>query len=298
MDRIVDGRSVTVAIRSFAPSLSPAERRVGDVILNNPDVAVQQTIADLARLADTSEATVVRFAKKLDYPGYPELRLALATEVGWSKAEHDQDDNATAIDLGPNDDLATLVRHVAFIDQRALVDTAKQLDLGVLAAAVDALASARRIEIVGIGASGMVATDLEAKLRRIGLAAHVSLDGHSALTAVSVLAEGDVVIALSHSGQTIDVIDAVNAARASKATSIAITNFPRSSLAHSADMTLTTAAGESVLRAGAMASRTSQLVVVDCLYLAVAQRNYDATIDMLQRTTDAVRTRRATPPTS
>lgn len=294
-ERIVSERSVTVAIRSFEPSLSPAERRVGQVILEDPNAVVQLSIGDVARLADTSEATVVRFAKKLDFPGYPELRLALATQVGRAKAAQD---DTIAIDLGPNDDLATLVRYVAAIDQRALVDTVEQLDLKVLRAAVDAIVAARRIEIVGIGASGMVGTDLEQKLRRIGLAAHTSLDGHAAVTATSVLTEDDVVIALSHSGQTLDVIDAVASAREAGATTIAITNFPRSTLAQTAAMTLTTAAGESVFRAAAMASRTSQLVVVDCLYLAVAQRDYEGAISMLQRTTDAVRTRRATPPTS
>ena len=148
------------------------------------------------------------------------------------------------------------------------------------------------LAVSGIGASGLVALDLEHKLRRIGLPAAASVDGHLALTSAAVLTPDDLVIGLSHSGETLDVIDPVAEARARGATAVAITNYPRSSLASVADHVLTTAAQESLFRAGAMASRAAQLTVVDCIYLAVAQRNHEDVVLALDRTSAALRTRR------
>jgi DNA-binding MurR/RpiR family transcriptional regulator len=112
------------------------------------------------------------------------------------------------------------------------------------------------------------------------------------MTSAAVLTAHDVAIGISHSGETLDVIEPVAMARSQGAVTVAITNYVRSSLAETADLVLTTAARESTLRAGAMASRSAQLTVVDCLYLAVAQQDYDHTILALDRTSAAVRSRR------
>ena len=79
MTSVVDGASATQAIRSLAPSLAPAERRVADAIVADPAAVVGMSIAELAERCDTSQATVVRFCKHVGFDGYPDLRLALAS---------------------------------------------------------------------------------------------------------------------------------------------------------------------------------------------------------------------------
>lgn len=276
----------TVAVRSLLPSLAPAEQRVGQAVLADPAAVASLSITALARRCGTSEATVVRFSRNVGFDGYPALRLALASEAGRSAAEGR---SSVGLDVEPEDSLAQVVEKVGAADTRAIEDTVANLDLEQLARAVQAIRDARRVEIHGIGASGLVATDLEQKLRRIGLAAAAATDRHAALTSAALLAPDDVVIALSHSGETSDVIDPLEQASAVDATRIAITNFRRSSLAQVADIVLTTAAHESVYRSGAIASRVAQLTVVDCLFVAIARLDHDATLAALDRTYLAVR---------
>lgn len=289
-EHIEPSTNPTTAIRSILPALPPAERRVAEGILAQPAEIVFLSISDLATRASTSEATVVRLCQRAGFAGYPEMRLAMATQVGRSAATRPA--RITGTDIAPDDPLSDIVAKVGSSDSAAISDTVEQLDLHVLEQVTAAIAAARRVEIYGIGASGLVALDLEHKLRRIGLPAAASVDGHLALTSAAVLTPDDLVIGLSHSGETLDVIDPVAQARARGATAVAITNYPRSSLAKMADHVLTTAAQESLFRAGAMASRAAQLTVVDCIYLAVAQRDHEAVVLALDRTSAALRTRR------
>ena len=128
----------------------------------------------------------------------------------------------------------------------------------------------------GVGASGLVAQDLAQKLLRIGLIAHAHSDPHLAVTNAVQLRAGDVAIAITHSGSTGDVIEPLRVAFERGATTVAITGRPDGAVAQYADHILTTStARESELRPAAMSSRTSQLLVVDCLFVGVAQRTYD-----------------------
>lgn len=293
-EHIEPGTNPTTTVRTILPTLPPAERRVAEGILARPEDIVFLGIRELAARASTSEATVVRLCQRAGFAGYPELRLALATQVGRAAARG-QRERIVGTDIAPDDPLADIVAKVGAADSGAIIDTVEQLDIATLARVVEAVAEAHRIEIFGIGASGLVAIDLEHKLRRIGLPAAASVDGHLALTAAAVLGSRDVVFGISHSGETLDVLDAVAEARARGCTTVAITNDVRSSLAGTVDLVLTTAAQESLFRAGAMASRAAQLTVVDCIYLAVAQRDYDETLLALDRTSRAIASRRSGP---
>ena len=164
--------------------------------------------------------------------------------------------------------------------------------MATLDRAIDAVTRARRVDIYGIGASGFVAQDLHQKLHRIGLLSSVWPDPHAALTSAALLGPDDVAMAISHTGTTIDTIEALRVAERRGATTIAITNFPESPLAVHAALVLTTAARETTFRSGAMSSRIAQLAVVDCVFVGVAQRSYERTVQALERTFAAVQARR------
>jgi len=281
--------SVLVRIRSVAPSLRPAQRRVADAVLQDPAGTAELPIGRLAQRCETSAATVMRFCRSAGFQGYPELRLALARETGTRAAA---DGPVLSPDIDRDDSLADVVAKIAFSDAAAVQDTAANLDLDALAAAVDAVATARRIDVYGIGASGFVGQDLHQKLHRIGLLAFAWPDPHAAITSAALLDAGCVAIGISHTGSTVDTVDALRTARGSGARTIAITNFVPSPLTAHADLVLTTAARETTFRSGAMASRIAQLAVIDCLFVGVAQRSYDRTTTALNRTYRAVRSRR------
>ncbi len=270
-----------VRLRGLRPSLSPAEDRVAERVLADPRAAAALTISELADEAHTSETTVLRFCKRLGMPGYPQLRLALAAESAQPRLR-----TVAESDINEDDRIDDIISKVAYAGASAVEETAQQLDRDALDAAADAIARASRVDLYGSGASGVVGIDAQQKLHRIGVVAFAWNDPRLALTSATLLQPGDVAIGISHSGTTKETIEALAAARGRGATTIAVTNFPLSRLAATANLLLTTAAREPSLRSGATASRIAALTVVDCLYIAVAHRD-------LTRATRAVADTRA-----
>ena len=282
--------SVLIRVRGAMPSLRPAEQRVGEAVLADPAAISESSITAVARQCMTSETTVLRFCRAIGLGGYPELRIALARAA--QREETDQNArppvNGT---IGENDSVADVVAKISYADSRAVEETGAALDVAALTAAIEAVRAAGRIDVYGIGASGLVAHDLHQKLHRLGLISFSWADPHLALTSAAVLEVGDVAIGISHTGTTIDTIDALRVARQHGATTIAVTNFAKSPITEEADLVLTTAARETTFRSGAMASRIAQLALIDCLFTGVAQRSYDHAIDSLQTTYAAVQSR-------
>ncbi|NED97979.1 MurR/RpiR family transcriptional regulator [Phytoactinopolyspora alkaliphila] len=282
-------------VRALVPTLAPAERRVAEALLADPSVVVEKTITEVAQACQTSETTVVRFCRTAGFRGYPELRLAVATELGRDHARRPQD-RAPGTDIGRDDTLEDLVRKVAYTDTRAIEETVDELDLGTLAQVIEAVATARRIYLFGLGASTFAAQDLQQKLLRIDRVALFITDPHLTLASSALMTGDDVAIALSHTGDTAEVVTWLGEARRRDATTIAITNYAKSPLSTHAQLTLITAAQESRFRSGAMASRIAQMAVIDCVYLGVAQRTYDASVAALTTTHDVVHPSHTPPP--
>ncbi|MEV6635050.1 MurR/RpiR family transcriptional regulator [Actinoplanes sp. NPDC051470] len=287
---MTDRSPTAVRARGLLPSLSPAERRVAEVIIEEAATAARLTISDLAARARSSETTVIRFCRAMGFSGYPQLRLTLAAEAGRA-ADLAADEEAIGGDISETDDLGQVVKKIAFADARAVEETATQLDVAVLEQVVALVAVARRVDIYGVGASAFVAADFQQKLHRIGRIAYAWSDMHMALTSAALLDERDVAFGISHTGTTVDTIEAFAEAGKHGARTVALTNFPKSPITRVADLVLTTAARETTFRSGAMASRLAQLTVIDCVFVGVAQRTYPETRAALDVTYEAVRGR-------
>jgi DNA-binding MurR/RpiR family transcriptional regulator len=276
-------------VRALIPNLAPAEQRVAAAVVHDPAGVAAKTISELAEACRTSGTTVIRFCRAMGFGGYPELRLALAAAAQAGRVSGWEDIGS---DIGPHDALDEVIKKIAHADARAVEETGAQLSAEALGAVVDAVVRARRIDIYGVGASAFVALDLQQKLHRIERLVYAWPDPHVAVTSAALLRRGDVAIGISHTGMTADTVGSLDEARKQQATTVAITNFPGSPIARVADHVLTTAARETTFRSGAMASRIAALTVVDCLFVAVAQRNYKQTMRALERTYAAVKARR------
>jgi DNA-binding MurR/RpiR family transcriptional regulator len=277
--------SPLVKIRSLLPGLARAEQRVAKVVLENPATVAHRSITEVAEQAGTSETTVTRFCKAIGVGGYPELRIALAADTARTAARANRDLGG---DIGPSDDLRQIVGKVAFADARAVEETAEQLNVETLQKVIEAVAGARRVDVYGFGASAFVAFDLQQKLHRIGLTCFAWNDTHIALTSAAVLTDADVAIGISHTGSTAETVEALRTAGEHGATTVALTNFPRSPIADVASHVLTTAVRETTFRSGAMASRIAQLTVIDCLFIGVAQKHLESAKTALEATYEAV----------
>ncbi|MFJ2406774.1 MurR/RpiR family transcriptional regulator [Streptomyces xanthochromogenes] len=278
--------ALAAKVRTLAPSMTRSMQRVAEAVAGDPAGCAALTVTGLAELTGTSEATVVRTARLLGYPGYRDLRLALA-----GLAAQQQSGRAPAVtaDIAVDDPIADVVAKLAYDEQQTLADTAAALDTVQLGAAVSVLAAARRIDIYGVGASSLVGQDLAQKLLRIGLIAHAHTDPHLAVTNAVQLRSGDAAVAITHSGSTGDAIEPLRVAFDRGATTIAITGRPDGPISQYADHLLTTStARESELRPAAMSSRTSQLLVVDCLFIGIAQRTYETAAPALSASYEAL----------
>jgi DNA-binding MurR/RpiR family transcriptional regulator len=268
-------------IRAVLPELSPAEARVATQLDADPVAAAQLTITELARQSSTSTATVARTARRLGYHGYPALRLALAALV------HRRSGLPLDSDVVDDDPMPTVLRKLAAFESEQLSSTAELVDGDTLETVVATMAGGRRIDVYGLGASGLVAQDLAAKLGRIGVLCLAHPEHDAAMVSAALLRRGDVAIGISHSGETVGVVHPLRAARAAGAVTVAVTGASRSALARAADHTLLTAGREFGFRSAAMGSRTSQLLVVDTLFVGVAHRTPGA-LAALQRTHEAI----------
>ncbi|MDT3395934.1 MurR/RpiR family transcriptional regulator [Streptomyces sp. B1866] len=283
--------ALAAKIRRLAPSMTRSMQRVAEAVAGDPAGCAALTVTGLAERTGTSEATVVRTSRLLGYPGYRDLRVALAALAAHQAAGRPP---AVTADIAVDDPLAEVVAKLAQDERQSLADTAAALDVVQLEAAVGALATAHRVDVYGVGASGLVGQDLVQKLLRIGLIAHAHADPHLAVTNAVQLRPGDVAVAISHSGRTTDAIEPLRVAFERGATTVAITGRPDGEVAQYADHVLTTsAARESELRPAAMSSRTGQLLVVDCLFIGVAQRTYDVAAPALAASYEALAHRHA-----
>ncbi|MET9110552.1 MurR/RpiR family transcriptional regulator [Streptomyces zhihengii] len=285
------GAEVLNRVRVARPALPPSEQRVADAVISDPALCAESSIAALADRAQTSTATVLRFCRSLGYASYPQLKLNLAAAVAHELAVAGEAPSVGS-DISAGDSVEQIIRKVIYNDVRVLEETARNADPAVLEEAVDAVSAARRIDIFGVGASAFVGQDLHQKLHRIGFTVFVWTDVHAALTATALIGPGDVAIGISHSGETEDTVDPLIDAGDRGAHTIALTNYPRSAIARAAQTVLTTCARETPFRSGATASRIAQLALVDCLFVAVAQRSFDSATAALQETYSSVRKRR------
>ncbi|NBE93495.1 MurR/RpiR family transcriptional regulator [Nonomuraea sp. KC401] len=287
-----DAETVLIRIRAAMPTLRPSERRIAEEFTGDPAAAANLSIAELAARCETSTTSVVRFYQRMGYAHYKDFRFDLTRAVAREELTTSSLPEVSG-DIDRHDSLEGIVSKVAMNETLSIADTARAMDMEALGDAVTLLLGARRIDTFGVGASALVGLDLQQKLSRIGRTAINWHDAHSAWTSAATLDGACVAVAVSHTGATTDTIEFLAIARASGASTVAITNFRESPLAGTADVTLTTAARETRFRSGALGSRIAQLMVVDCLFTGVAQASYDASMEALRNTYAVVHDRAA-----
>lgn len=265
----------------------PSMRRVADVILARPQVVLERTITELARMSETSETSVVRFCRTLGFTGYAPMRLNMATELATETALLGRAADYGS-DIGQSDSLADMVSKISNSEIVGVQETALGLDLDALQAVIDHITPARSIVLFGVAASNAGAHDLAQKLLRIGARALSFQDAHDALVPAALLGPTDVAIGFSHSGRTRETIGFLSAARAGGAFTVAVTNAENSSLGDHADTVLRTAVRETAFRSGAMASRIAQLTIVDYIFVGVARTTYEESTAALKRTRESI----------
>jgi DNA-binding MurR/RpiR family transcriptional regulator len=279
--------SIQSSIQAHSDRYPPSMRRIAEVLLARPQVVLEMTITELSRLCETSETTLVRFARELGFTGYAALKLQMAAELAAETAQLGAE-SSYGSDIGAADSLAEMVAKISGSELFGIRETAASLDLVALQSVIDAVAGAQRTLVFGVAASNMGAHDLKEKLLRIGRVALGFDDAHDAISSASLLGRGDVVIGFSHTGKTREIVELLRVARAGGAGTVAVTNVPGSPVTRHADLTLFTSVRETTFRSGAMASRIAQLTIVDYVFVGVARTTYDASVQALKTSRESL----------
>lgn len=281
---MADVRTVGPRIRAMLPELSPLEVRVADWLLGATELDETTPLKAVARATAVSEPLIVKTAKKLGFDGFRELRKALA--------DYRRLPGAGAAELSPDDTPAETCAKVFRASMRAIEETLAILDMAAFEKAAGLLARARQRDWYGVGGSAQIARDAAHKFLRVGVRCTVHDDPHMMLMSAAILRPRDVVIGVSHSGRTAPVLEAVERARTSGASVIALTNYPQSPLAQLADAVLCSTAQGSPLIGEYAAARVAQLTLLDALVVRVAQQDHERAEGAVVRTMAAVGSRR------
>ncbi|MCQ4093215.1 MurR/RpiR family transcriptional regulator [Erwinia persicina] len=275
-----DTSSIGPRLRMMVSVLTPLETRLVNAVLAN-DFDERVALKEVAARCEMSEAMVVKTAKKLGFSGFRELRSKAAEYNRLPINEMHQE-------LSPTDTAAEIVTKVFRTSAQALEETLAILDMKAFERAAELLAKAQQRDFYGFGGSAQIARDAVHKFLRIGARATAWDDPHMMLMSASLLGKNDVVLAISHSGQTKDILEAVRAAQANHVPVIAITNYSGSPLANLADTVLCSTAQGSPLTGENAAARVAQLNILDALFVVVAQSDYAHAEQQLNRTMMAV----------
>lgn len=275
-------KSILPMLRERLAHLSRAEAQVARMMLADPGAFAGMAIADVALRAEVSEPTVIRFCRSMGCNGWPDFKIRLAASMmAGTPYVH--------ASLSASDGTAELIRKVFDNASSALQCAAQDLAPASVDTAIEALAHARRIEFYGAGNSGIVAADAQHKFFRLDLNTVAYSDPHIQLMAASLLGPQDVLVAISHSGRSRGLLDAVRLAHSNACPILAITTAD-TPLAELADILLEANTQEDTEIYSPMLSRMVHLALIDTLALGVAFKLSSGTL--LEKTKRSLRSQR------
>ncbi|WP_196594264.1 MurR/RpiR family transcriptional regulator [Pectinatus sottacetonis] len=274
-------------LRSSYENLTNAERRIADYIMDNPHTFIKQTVSDIASSTKSSEITVSRFCKKLGFNGLQNLKIALASGIKPSN-------NLNYQNIETTDSYQLIAGKIFQNITDGLNDTLKLLNFADVDHAVTLLSKAKRIAAYGFGNSATICKDIETRFIRFGIPVQAYSDSHQQFTSASLLNKNDVIIAVSHTGSSTELLESVKIAKQNAAKIIAITSYSNSALSKLADITLTGMGREVHYRSEAMASRLIHIAIVDLLYTGMSIKKHTSYVKNINKMRKVIAQKRNT----
>ena len=250
-------------IHSSKQNLRKSELKVYTFVIGHVSQVIHMRIVDLAEACVVSEPTVVRFCKAINCSGFQEFKVELAQHIA-SKQEYE------AFTISDNDSVAELGHKVFDATLSTLTEVRNAINPEHIEAAIKAITRAKRVEFYGFGASAAVAADAQHKFFRLQISSAAYSDPHIQTMSAMSLGPQDVVVAISQSGRTTALVEAVRLANEAGALTVGLapTNSP---VANACQISITIDAEEDVEIYTPLSSRIAHLVVIDLLAVGVAQ---------------------------
>ncbi|GGD94333.1 MurR/RpiR family transcriptional regulator [Paenibacillus nasutitermitis] len=276
-----EGSNTLLMIDSLYNSLTRTEQKIADMIKRDPDGIVYGTLTDLAEKSGVGDTSVLRLCRKLGFRGYQEFKLKLAQEL----VHPLQNVNG---EIQESDDLVTMAGKITTENILYLQNTLALLDMRELQLAVDAISRAKKLIFIGVGSSAITAADARHRFMRFGLNSELVTDSHVIAMTLALAGPEDLVFAVSTSGSTKDLVDAVRNAKDNGAFFVCLTSQAKSPLTRYADAVLLSSSKESPLQGGAFRSKITQIHVLDILTTIISIQFRERTYPAIEKTSNAV----------
>ena len=274
-------KSIFMNIRTQYEEMGPGERRIADLLISEPNCILPLTITEFAQKAKCGSATLVRFSHRLGLNGYGELKLAVVQEMATLSRPTEQ--------ISAKDSCYAIFTKRVYNVMDTLEKTRFSLKPESINLAAKKIMNAQRIIIFGLGNSAAIAQDAQHKFLRVGLNASACSDNHLQTIMASHLNSDCVAIGISHSGRSVDVVDALKLARMNGATTICITNNEASPITEVADICLFTQSEETQHSILAMSSRIAQLSIFDAIYTYIVANSDSKATEAIRNTEVALK---------
>jgi len=249
-------------IQAIQAELTPAERRVATLVLENPRTVLNEAIVEIARLADVSQPTVIRFCRSMGFTGLADFKLKFASSLtGTIPVRHSQ--------VRRSDSTHDLSAKVIDNTVSAILSFRDQMEVHAIDQAIALLRKANKVEFYAMGNSRAVALDGQHKFFRFRIPTAIYGDAHLFSMAAELLNPGDVVIVVSNSGKLPELLKAVDSALHAGADVIAIAPH-QSPLAKKATVCLAVNHTEDNATFLSMISRILQLLLIDILTVGLS----------------------------
>lgn len=280
--------SITLLIETRYGDLRASEKQAADYILAHMEKVRELSLDKLARKSGVSQPTIVRLAKALGFRGYKELRYAIVEQLARENEGKEEQRLMYGFSLSRKDRLEDIPGKVLATTERMMEETLKSFPVSVYEKVILALKEARIIDIYSVENSNAVALDLLTKLLYLGFhCRHFDDHYHQKISAGS-LTEKDVAVGISFSGYSRDTVEVMKEARKNGARTIVITSFRNSLISRYADI-LICSSQEQLFYGDAIFSRTSQMMVVDMIYMGLIASDYDRFAKRLDKSSRTIR---------
>lgn len=250
---------------------------------NLKDIAYKP-ISQIAKESNIGEATITRFARKMGFSSLQDFKVTLAQEVSLSNTN-----NIINSNIENNESATETARKLLNSNINILKNTVDLVSDEDVRKCADMIMNARRIYFIGIGYSGIIAQDSNYKFMRIGLNTTSFDSSHNMIMMASIMEKDDLIVAISHTGETKEIIKTVQVAKENDVKVITITENVESSLAEMADVSLGYVSGETILESGSISSKVAQFFIIDLVYTQVVKEKFNESIERKVKTTNAIK---------
>lgn len=256
-----------IKIKERWDEFTPSDKKIGEYIVDNPEQIVNYNTLELADLIDTSQSAIIRFIKKIGYKGYIDFKIDVA------KSLEESNDFFPDEVITKNESIENIISKSKNNGSATVEKTYALIDTEAIKRAIDDINKANNIYLAGVGSSGLICEDFSYKLQRSGKKVFYQVDAHTNLALVTNIDKEDLLIAISYSGLTKEILIASEYAKKVGAKVISISKSLNSTLAHNSNELLLIPEIERKMRYGAISSRLSSQIITDILYYGYVAAN-------------------------